>query len=364
MRDKRSVNDLTIEELERILAIRKREARQERLRRFQTQGRRLADIPEVEEPSVPGIEPQQHEAAHNLSPIEPPVTYDITDDVPRFEDDLEPKPARRVQAVRQPASMTGPQPTRRHAAWDKLLLLVEIAGVVGILAVLVGGGYLIMAENDKIDELEEKSAQIQRDAAALRPTSTPAPELRVQLADYVLPGGHTFNGGLGQFNLDELPESIRPVAVLQINQAAPRAEMVSRTPNSPITVEIPAIGVNASIWEGDDWFTLQQGVGHYPFSANPGEDANMVLTAHNDIYGEIFRYLEDLKPGDEIHVEADNGHWYTYVVENTQIVDPTDVWVLEPGNEPLVTLISCWPYRVDNKRIVVIGRFTGQRDGA
>jgi len=364
MRDKRPVSDLTIEELERILAIRKREARQERLRRYEAQGRRLVDLPPGDSSLEPVPEPQQHAAAQDLAPVEPPVTYDITDDVPRFEDDLDPQPVRRARPPRPAATPTGPRVSRRRAVWDKALLLVEIAAVVGIVTVLVVGGYLVMAENDKIDALEEKSAQIQRDAAALRPTSTPPPELRVQLSNYVLPGGHTYGNGLGQFNLDELPPSVRPAAVLQINQAAPRAELIPRTPNSPVTIQIPAINVNASIWEGDDWFTLQQGVGHFPLSANPGENGNMVLTAHNDIYGEIFRYLEDLKPGDEIHVEADNGRWYTYVVENTEIVEPTDVWVLERGNQPIVTLISCWPYRVDNKRIVVFGRLAGERGGA
>jgi len=35
------------------------------------------------------------------------------------------------------------------------------------------------------------------------------------------------------------------------------------------------------------------------------------------------------------------------------VVEPTEVSVMEPTSEPVVTLISCYPYLVDNQRIVV-----------
>ena len=79
----------------------------------------------------------------------------------------------------------------------------------------------------------------------------------------------------------------------------------------------------------------------------------MVLTAHNDIYGEIFKDIERLEPGDEVRVQARNGRWYTYVVRDKQVVKPTDIWVLKSGNEAITTLITCYPYRVDSHRMVI-----------
>jgi sortase A len=35
------------------------------------------------------------------------------------------------------------------------------------------------------------------------------------------------------------------------------------------------------------------------------------------------------------------------------VVEPTDVWVMAPTEHASTTLISCYPYLVDNKRIVV-----------
>lgn len=359
MRDRRPVDELSIEELERLLAIRKREARQKRLRRFEDRGRRLPAAPVdqiIEEPLSAEV-PHQHEAAHEVAPVEPPSTYDITDDVPRFEDDIEteikqrqPKPSRRPPTHAGDATISRPR-----ALWDTVLLGIEMIGVAGIVALLILGIYFVINENSKIDALEEQSAKIQRDAEAMRPTPSPMPELRVQLSDYVLPGGHVYNDGVGAFNLEELPESIRPAAVAQLN-VAPQADIAERPSFSPSIIEIPTIGVNASIWGGDDWYQMQKGVGHYLGSANPGEKSNMVLSAHNDIYGEIFRDIGRLEPGSEIRVQAMNGRWYTYVVYDKQIVEPTDIWVLEPGNDAIVTLITCYPYRVDTHRQIVFGR--------
>jgi len=78
----------------------------------------------------------------------------------------------------------------------------------------------------------------------------------------------------------------------------------------------------------------------------------MVLSAHNDIYNDIFRYLDQLSPGDQITVYTLTRS-YTYIVRETQIVSPYAVHIMDPTREPTATLISCYPYQVDNQRIVV-----------
>lgn len=356
MRDKRPVDELSIEELERILAVRKREARQERLRRYENQGRRLPDITVAVEPTPP---PQQHEAAEHIPPVEPPITYDITDEVPRFEDDLEEE----IELVgrKQPGS-NGHQPgPRSRKKFDRLLLGVEVLAVIGIVGILVAGGYLLAAENDRLDALEKRSAEIQQEAESMRPTPSPAPELSIRRSDYVLPGGHYSpdeTGGIGVFNVDELPESVRPAVMAQLTapqqiEAAPSQQL------SPVRIEIPTIEVRADIYGGDDWYSMEKGVGHLTGSAYPGEQANMVLSAHNDIYGEIFRKIELLEPGDEVHVEANNGQRFTYVVTDKQVVEPDATWVLDRGNSAIVTLITCYPYRVDTHRMIVFAELQG-----
>jgi sortase A len=71
------------------------------------------------------------------------------------------------------------------------------------------------------------------------------------------------------------------------------------------------------------------------------------------VYGEIFRHLDQLEPGDTITVSSTTKD-YVYIVQDRQIVRPDEVWVMNAqGDERKLTLISCYPYRVDTKRIVV-----------
>ena len=57
---------------------------------------------------------------------------------------------------------------------------------------------------------------------------------------------------------------------------------------------IPSINVDVNVVEGDDWEQLKKGVAQHIGTADPGQAGNMVLSAHNDIFGELFRYLPDV----------------------------------------------------------------------
>jgi len=106
MRDRRSVDDLSIEELEQILRIKKRQARMERLQRFERTGRRRADVPLPEDDS----------------PVQEPDSEASSDDLPHESYLVQPD---------QPLTRT------RRSLRDRLLLAVEIAAALGLVAVLV-----------------------------------------------------------------------------------------------------------------------------------------------------------------------------------------------------------------------------------
>ena len=97
---------------------------------------------------------------------------------------------------------------------------------------------------------------------------------------------------------------------------------------------------------------MKKGVGQHGGTANPGEKGNVVLSAHNDVFGEFFRNLDQLKEGDTI-ILSTNQRQFIYLVTTTQIVSPSQVDVMDPTETANVTLISCYPYLIDNQRIVV-----------
>jgi sortase A len=112
-----------------------------------------------------------------------------------------------------------------------------------------------------------------------------------------------------------------------------RGEVVGR-------IEIPRLRVSAIVKAGSDARTLQLAVGHIPGTALPGEPGNIGLAGHRDTF---FRRLDGIRPDDEIRVTTPDGI-YTYRVERTDVVDPADVWVLDPTDEPVLTLVTCYPF--------------------
>jgi sortase A len=105
-------------------------------------------------------------------------------------------------------------------------------------------------------------------------------------------------------------------------------------------LEIPTLGVSTIVREGEDARTLQLAIGHIAGTALPGSTGNMGLAAHRDTF---FRRLREIDVGDVIRLVAVEGT-FTYVVESTQIVDPDDLWVLDPTPNPSLTLVTCYPF--------------------
>jgi sortase A len=315
MSDRRTVDELTIEELEQLLIVKRREARTERVRRLQEIGRLPTEAALPHEDLVAiGLGTGESSAAAG------PVSLG------RRPFDVEPLQGKRRKERRKRSSQG-----RRGGLRDKLLLLLEIGALLGLVAVLAASLLNLRSLNDEYVEASQ---------LPLTATMVPTP-----LAGGVLPGGHAPPEEPGS-----VPTHLRDLVEGDTLLAVP---IPTPGPEAPTRIAIPAINVDALVVEGDSWEQLKLGVGHHLNTADPGERGNMVLSAHNDIYGEIFRRLGDLELGDEVVVYAGEQP-YRYIVTAKQIVEPTEVSVLASTTKPVATLISCYPYMVDSHRIVVV----------
>jgi sortase A len=234
-------------------------------------------------------------------------------------------------------------PSRFQWRWiaHKSLLFIEIAAIVSLVTILFGLW-------DTGQELNQELAQIQEEqvASIALPTPTATPIIDV----VVLPSGHkppVDGRPPEQGEAGDIPEHLLPA----INAYVP-PPIPTPGPQQARRLQIPAIGVDNVIVQGDDWEQLKKGVGQHVRSTLPGQKGNVILSAHNDIFGEIFRYLDKLSPGDEIIISTDITS-FTYVVRDIAIVEPTDVWVMNPTEHASATLISCYPYRINDKRIII-----------
>ncbi len=105
-------------------------------------------------------------------------------------------------------------------------------------------------------------------------------------------------------------------------------------------VELPRLDVAAVVFEGTDDDVLDRGVGHLRGSALPGNGGNVVLAAHRDTF---FRGLRKVREGDSITLSTPAGPRH-YQVESTQVVSPYATEVAAPTPEPILTLITCYPF--------------------
>ncbi len=117
-------------------------------------------------------------------------------------------------------------------------------------------------------------------------------------------------------------------------------------------IEIPAVGLDAYVLEGTEPSQLDRAPGHYPETPLPGESGNACIAGHRTMHGKPFNRLDELEPGDEIVCVTPAGR-FTYRVEGTRIVDPTEVSVAGSTDDDRLTLTTCHPKRSARQRLVV-----------
>lgn len=137
-----------------------------------------------------------------------------------------------------------------------------------------------------------------------------------------------------------------------------------------VEVSIDKIGVGAPmVWSNDPeekklLADLQNGVSHYPKTASPGQNGNMIISGHSSNfvwakgdYNHIFKNLNDLEAGDVVKIKniQQNGRVivYTYKITEKKITTADDQATFEQTDQPTLTLSTCWPIGTNLKRLIV-----------
>lgn len=143
----------------------------------------------------------------------------------------------------------------------------------------------------------------------------------------------------------------------------------------PVRLVIPQIDLDAPIspiglqaFEQNNETVFQWQVpsefkaGWHHSSAKIGASGNTVLNGHHNIYGEVFKDIDELEEGDEITL-YDPFTSFTYVVSDVLILEEKDQpletrlenaqWI-EPTDDERLTLVTCWPYTDNTHRLIVV----------
>ena len=168
----------------------------------------------------------------------------------------------------------------------------------------------------------------------------------------------------------------RPTQAATVVRPTPSPQHQSPPPaeSPPTRIVATSIGLESIIvpvgWVIDDtqdeprtvWEVPHDAAGWHINSAYPGAGGNVVLSGHNNIAGEVFRNLVDLKDGDVVALYVDDVV-YNYEVTGKLLLEekgmPLEVrrknarWIAPTDYERL-TLVSCWPYSTYTHRLIII----------
>jgi sortase A len=106
-------------------------------------------------------------------------------------------------------------------------------------------------------------------------------------------------------------------------------------------IEVKRIGASAIVLAGSSGQALAFGPGHLEFTADAGERGVAVYSAHRDTH---FRFLRDVRIGDEIEVTRRDGKIFRYRADSQSVVR-FDQFGIDPLTSSYELVLSaCWPF--------------------
>jgi len=194
------------------------------------------------------------------------------------------------------------------------------------------------------------------------------------------------------------PEPLLPTVTPA--QAAAAAATATSAPSAtpvlasvPVRLVIPDLKIDVPVVEmgwrvvqtadgpRSDWVIPKNEAGHHVNSALLGDEGNLVISGHNNIYGEVFKPISfawdndtriqvdnftdrsDLLNGRTIELFDAAGQAFKYTISAFYRLKDTGVSAqqriangrfMEPTDQAQVTIITCWPPTSNTHRLVVV----------
>lgn len=120
-------------------------------------------------------------------------------------------------------------------------------------------------------------------------------------------------------------------------------------------IVVPRLGLDSVLVEGTSSSELARGPGHYRITTLPGLGGTVAVAGHRTTFGQPFRHVDDLRPGDRIDVRMPYGT-FRYAVTGHRIVEDTDWSILRRRPYEQLVLTACHPLHSATHRYVVFAR--------
>ncbi len=155
------------------------------------------------------------------------------------------------------------------------------------------------------------------------------------------PDNHVTTVGKQENNQNNLPNNRLIISKLNLN--------------APINWDVP--NQNQTVMD-----SLESGVAQIQGTAKPGEAGNIFIVGHSSNYiwakgnyKQVFALLPNLSVGDQIIITYQNQE-YDYTVNKIETVSPNDISVMDIGNQPELSLMTCTPIGTNLNRLIIIAK--------
>lgn len=136
------------------------------------------------------------------------------------------------------------------------------------------------------------------------------------------------------------PATTRPGQSFEPHETSIAPETVDPDALPVALLRMPGVNLEVPVFADISERNLSRGAGWIPGTARPNDGGNMAIAAHRDQY---FRALKDVAVGDLLELESLSGP-QSYRVTSLTIVEPEDLWPLDPADVATVTLVTCYPF--------------------
>jgi LPXTG-site transpeptidase (sortase) family protein len=119
------------------------------------------------------------------------------------------------------------------------------------------------------------------------------------------------------------------------------AEINKTNKDMPLAIlRIDELKILVPIYPDASDFNLNRGAGWIEDTASVNERGNIGIAAHRDSF---FRALKDAKKGQKMSLQTLHGTRH-FTLSNIQVIDPSNISVLEASSESKLTLVTCYPF--------------------
>lgn len=131
----------------------------------------------------------------------------------------------------------------------------------------------------------------------------------------------------------------RQDALISQFNAAPKSSALAFG-DAVAVLQIPSIGINTVIGEGETHATMRAGPSHRADSPMPGTVGNAIIAGKSFRYGAPFARLGELAVGGEIYVKLRTADPVLYVIDEVATFNADDETPFEPTNDATLTLVT------------------------